>query len=329
MPDLILPGAWQQCLADFLQKSYDRSGSAGSRATYLTMLRGFFIDPTRSPETYTQADVRAYLSKPSVSRRNPGAPISVSTRNSRLTALSLFYQFASAYEVNGKPLFTGKLPTAGFEHVKPDIRYRALSTSELERFFAAIPTNTVKGLRDHAIYLVYFYSARRRSEIARLTYGDIEPATFGDRAGHVYHYQGKGRARQTRTKELPAQAYAAIDTYLVASGRKETIQPGDGLFTKIFKGSKKPLRGDYLNEMFHAYALKAGLDVSRLSLHSLRHASSRERKQAGQDIIEIKDLLDHSSLQTTFLYLSLVAGTADSGAALLSAKFASLGALSG
>ncbi len=326
MPDLTLPEPWLSCALAFLQACYDRSGSQKSRSTYASVLRCFFRDPQRSPDSYTRADVQAFLTSKSTSNRNPGAAVSVSTRNSRLTALASFYRFASEYEVNGAPLFAGKLPTVGIARLAREIRYRALSTAELLRFFSAIPTDTPKGVRDRAIYLCYFWSARRRSEIARLTYGDIEPAQFAGRAGYVYHYQGKGHARQTKTKELPAQAYAAIDAYLVASGRKATIQPGDPLFTSVYRKATGALTGTWIGMQFRQYARKAGLDVARISLHSLRHTASRERRQAGQDILDIKELLDHSSLHTTFTYLALVAGTSDTGAHLLAARFGSLGA---
>ncbi len=72
---------------------------------------------------------------------------------------------------------------------------------------------------------------------------------------------------------------------------------------------------------FKRYAEAAGLDTERLSLHSLRHTASRERRQSGQDILEIKELLDHANLSTTFLYLQRYAGEADTGAHLLENKF--------
>lgn len=322
MPELTLPGAWNECARAFLHSCFERSGSHKSRSTYFSVLRCFFADPLKSPACYTKSEVAAFLGSPSTSNRNPGAAVSVSTRNSRLTALSRFYRFAADYEVDGAPLFPGTPPTAGIHHLKPDIRYRAMNTAELLRFFAAIPTDTLKGIRDRAIYLCYFWSARRRSEIARLTYGDLEPATFSDgqgqlRAAHVYHYTGKGHARQVKTKELPAQAWAAVDAYLIASGRKETIAPSDPLFRSVYRKRKSGLTGTWLNKQFKEYVAKASLDTERLSLHSLRHTASRERYQAGEDVISLHTLLDHSSLDVTYRYLMLNAGEQDSGAALL------------
>jgi len=173
MPDLTLPGAWHDCLRAFLQACFERSGSHKTRSTYLSVLRCFFSDPWKSPASYTKSDVLAFLDSPSQSNCNRGAAVGVSTRNGRLTALSRFYAFASSHEVDGTPLFAGKAPTTGIHHLAPDIAYRAMNTAELLRFFAAIPTDTPKGIRDRAIYLTYFWSARRRSEIARLTYRKV------------------------------------------------------------------------------------------------------------------------------------------------------------
>ncbi len=327
MPTLTLPGNWQHVLDAFLQATYDRSGSDKSRANYTSHLSTFFASTPVAPSQVTRSHIRAYMVAPSFAKRSQGQPVSVSTRNGRLTALTSLYRFASLYEIDERPMWSGALPTAGLAHLKPEIKYRAMNTSELLRFFAVIPTDTPKGIRDRAILLTYFWTARRRSEIARLTYGDIEPATFdGSRQGHVYHYQSKGHARQTKTKELPVQAHQAIMAYLQSSGRLDTIKAGDPLFVALYAGKARPrpLCGEMINKLYKAYAAAAGLD-KKLTLHSLRHTASRERKQSGQDIVQIKDLLDHVSLDTTWLYLMLNAGATDTGASLPGmARFAQL-----
>ncbi len=70
--------------------------------------------------------------------------------------------------------------------------------------------------------------------------------------------------------------------------------------------------------------MKAGLDIKRLSLHSLRHTAAHERYAAGQDILAIQELLGHTNLDTTYRYLVFMHGVADSGVKLLEARFAHL-----
>ncbi len=225
-------------------------------------------------------------------------------------------------------------PTFGLKGGKPHIEYRALSFDEMERLFAVIPTDTARGLRDRALFLTYFYTARRRNEIAQLLWGDIEQATLIDkdqrREGWVYRWQGKGHTAKDDLAELPKPAKQAIDKYLVASGRMETIKASDPVFVAfdLNKGIRfdksKPLNDESIARCLKYWAKKAGLDATRISLHSWRHTSARERFSAGEDILSLQHLLRHSSLQTTFLYLRRLTSPSDGGAKLLEAKYGHL-----
>src|SRR5258708_33814938 len=84
---------------------------------------------------------------------------SASTKNQRLCVLTSFYRFASAYEINGAPIYQKVMPTQGLRYLKPDAPYRSMSTDELKRFFAAIATDTIKGNRDYALLAPYFWPA--------------------------------------------------------------------------------------------------------------------------------------------------------------------------
>ncbi|MBO0790565.1 MAG: site-specific integrase, partial [Ktedonobacteraceae bacterium] len=168
---------WERCMAQFLRQLYDRSRSEKSVQDYRRALLAFFTSsaqggPPKHPEDYTREDVEDFLHRPSTSPRNLGAPPSTATMNQRLAILSSFYKFAATFTIPGpdgrpRPLLQHPSPTLGLRHRKPDREYRAFSDEELDRFFEVIPTDTVKGLRDRAIFLLYFWTARRREEIAR------------------------------------------------------------------------------------------------------------------------------------------------------------------
>src|SRR5436305_13490190 len=156
---LPLSPAWQSCLSAWLQSVYDRSGSERSRIVYRNQITRFLDTVGKSPEAVTRSDVRAFIGQVSHGNRHRGEPAAASTQNGRLTALASFYRFASTYDVDGVPLFTGQLPTVGFPYLAPDITYRAMSADELTRFFAVIPHDTIIGLRDRALFLAYFWTA--------------------------------------------------------------------------------------------------------------------------------------------------------------------------
>ncbi len=317
---------WNTCLAHFFQSLERRSGSSTTLYHYSCHLRLFFADG-RHPTDYTRADVETFIHRPSTGRRNAGRPVSIATVNLRLTVISSFYHYASIYTVpgpDGKPvlLFTQPSPTLGIHHGRPDRHYRVLSDDEVSRFFAVIP-GTVNGLRDRAIFLTYLLTARRCSEIVHLCYGDIQSVVFVEngthRAGWLYHFRGKGHARIDDSAELPGAAKAAIDRYLEASGRNEKIKPSDPLFLNDFGTA---MQGYTINKLMKRYATLAGINPDHLSTHAWRHTSARARRyDLGEDVLHIKELLRHKSLNTTYYYLEHLQGPADPFAKKLEEKW--------
>ncbi len=343
---------WERCLTHFLRQLYERSRSEKTVLDYRRTLLSFFTSsayggPPKHPERYTREDVEDFLHRPSTSNRNFGAPPSIATVNQRLAILSSFYKFAATFTVPGPdghphPLLQTPSPTLGLRHNRPDRTYRAFSDEELDRFFDVIPTNTVKGLRDRAIFLLYFWTARRREEIARMRWGDIEQTTFADdrgarRKGWRYRFYGKGRRGQEDWAELPGPAKQAIDRYLTAARRINSMCPGDPLFVAIGpeQGGGKPgvtlppndhtpLTSRAIAHALKQYARQSGIDVQKLSIHSWRHTAAQQRYQAGEDIRSLQRLLRHSNIATTDIYIRGLTGTADPGASLLENRFAHL-----
>ena len=330
-----LPKPWQSCLDAFLQAVYDRSGSYGSFYNYRSVLQRFFNDPSRAPDSYTNADVLAFLNLPSASNRNRGKPVSAAAKNARLEALSSFYKFASTYEVAGTPLLQSKPPTYGIRYLRARSTPQFMNAHELEAFFSVIPTETIQGLRDRAIFLLYFWTGRRRSEIARLLWRDIEQTIIVEqdgtrRPGYTYRYIAKGKSREIQTAELPQPAWRAILVYLDASNRLDIMQPISPLFAAMpgvgrhRRSASDTLTGNYLAELFKRYCAKASLSPL-FSLHSLRHTASRLRYESGVNILELKNWLGHSNLETTYRYIQSISGIADTGASLLEKRFPHLG----
>lgn len=344
--------AWDRCLTRFLQQLYEQSRSEHTIRAYQRTLEAFFTSsahggPAKHPEDYTREDVEDFLHRPSASSRNAGKAPSTATINQRLSILSSFYSFAAAFTLAGPDgrsnvLLQTPPPTLGLRHGRPDRSYRAFSDEELDCFFAVIPTNTVKGLRDRAIFLLYFWTARRREEIARLRWGDLEQGVIVDesgkrRPGWRYRFYGKGHAGQEDIAELPGPAKLAIDRYLIAARRMNTLQANDPLFIAIGPeqgGGKRgvtlpldnqtPLTSRAIAYALKKYAREAGVDAERLSLHSWRHTAAQQRYTAGEDVRSLQRLLRHSNIATTDIYLQSLMGTADPGAKLLEDRFGHL-----
>lgn len=326
---------WGQAYTSFLRRAHEKSGSTHTLAHYRQVLTCFFSEPAKSPEQYTRADVEQFLHSPGQANGRKGQPVAAGTINNRLSILNSFYSYAGGYGIaqadSGMltPLLNRMAPTAGLRQLSRDRPpYRALTTEELRRFFAAIPGDTAQGLRDRALFLTYFFTARRRDEILRLRWGDITEETLigenGPRPGVIYRFTGKGHSRQSDSAELPRPAYDAILLYLRHSGRLATIRVGDALFTAdpAYQGRsgydpKRPLAPHTVWRKAKKYARAAGIDEHKCTPHAFRHSSARIRYEQGSDIREIQQVLRHKSLATTDIYLRQLMTTADPGALLL------------
>jgi site-specific recombinase XerD len=329
--------AWGRCLVAFLRASYERSGSTNTITHYRACLYRFFSSPAKLPQSYTREDVERFLYTPGTAPGRVGVPIAPATANHRLAVLGAFYRFAGGYtvEIDGviAPLLHTSSPTLGFRYAQTPRSYRSISYANFEKFFAAIPTDSEIGLRDRALFLTYFWTIRRRAEVLALRWGDIEEAMLIDadgsrRRGWLYHFRGKGSGRHDDAAELPGRAKTAIDRYLVASGRRETMQPESPVFISItsYKGKDghdpmRPLGGSTVWGSVKKYARLAGIDPKSLTIHSFRHAGSQFRYRNGQQLLSISHTLRHRSLDTTRIYLEGLVTATDDGAALLEQQF--------
>jgi integrase len=330
----LLPQDWTEMAIAFLRDIYERSHSIKSYRLYRGMLCGFFRLTKKSPDACTRNDIQAFMCSPCKSPGSRGRAPAVATRNARLAILSSLWRYASFYFERPVPN-----PTLGIRALKrmPREKKRSFSEEEITRFFAAIPTDTVIGLRDRAIFMTYFWTGKRRQEVARLRYGDIEACMFVEdgtaRAGFRFRYYGKGRGEQSQYAELPRLAKEAIDVYLLKSGRLASIEPRDPLFVAIgppqgggrrSMSERAPLCGDSIRDNFKKYVRLAGLDATRLSVHSLRHTAAQQFWLVLPDIFKLSKFLDHHSVQTSQNYIEDLMGLANPAALLLEAKFSGL-----
>lgn len=328
------PDAWRECAADFLQHIYEKSHSSSSYESYKGMLFKFFSTVRKMPDLVSRQDIEAFLRKRFDGRTQP---LSTAARNQRIAILASFYSYAASYTIPGpagpQPLFQRPSPLLGFHAGRPSRRYRALSEQEITRLFSVIP-DTVQGLRDKALYLTFFLTTRRRGEILRLKWGDIERGLIRDDQGRVYegylyHFRNKGSSQIDDVAELPQEAYRAIERYLLASGRLSSIAADDPIFTGVGLPNGKgkmsapgmPLSGVTVLQNLKKYARMAGLDFKRVCVHSWRHSAVQIRLQAGQMPLDIMKITRHRSLDAFMIYTRGLVGTSDPFADIVSQRF--------
>jgi integrase/recombinase XerD len=259
--------------------------------------------------------------------------------NNRLCILSSFFRFAQSYGVkapDGKtyPLLRTLSPTSGIRYApKGRPPYKSLDENELAAFFKAIGpaydsqgTPDLLAMRDRALFLFFFWTARRRSEILELRIGDLEQSVIVDgdvkRDAVLYHFRGKGKKALADLSECPPQAAEALYLWLAESGALESPKADDAIFTSLRTdprfNRKRPLAPQTCWSLTKKYATLAGIP------HSFRHAAARARWQATGDLEAVRQTLRHQNIATTHLYIRGLNGIADHSAALLVGKFGDL-----
>ncbi len=319
---------WLACLQSYLQACYDHSGSGHTVDAYVCELAVAFTSG-KTPDTLSRADCEVLIHRPLVRGPRRGEAPSIATQNRRAAALNSFFRYAAGYIVNGRPLFDHASPLAGIRYGKPNVNYKYLQESEIRRFLSVIDRSTPMGARDFCCFLLFLTSARRRAELARLVWGDLEEAVMEDgHRGIVFRFTGKGRSMILDSQEMAPEVYEALISYLKLSGRLESMQADSPLFLQIGPGHGglpidpwKPLTVGSMADAMKRYLKLAGLP-SHYSLHSWRHSSSRLRLAQGADVREVSQVLRHASLATTDRYARLLVTAADDGGSKLAQRFA-------
>lgn len=167
-----------------------------------------------------------------------------------------------------------------------------LKEQSIENLFENVeyPDN-FEGKRDRAILEIFYSCGLRRSELIGLQFVDI------NFPGRTIKVMGKGRKERVipfgRPAELAMQAY--IDC---AEGQGVNFR---GAFFVKEKDSK-PLSTGKVHSIVERY-LKQACTLSKTSPHVLRHTFATHLLNNGADLNAIKELLGHTSLAATQVYV--------------------------
>ena len=100
-----------------------------------------------------------------------------------------------------------------------------------------------------------------------------------------------------RTILLPAKLYRKLTKY----ARKEKIASGEIFLTK----SGKPITRRQVWYELKRLCKAAGVEPTKVFPHNLRHLFATTFYRAQRDIVRLSDILGHSSIETTRIYLTV------------------------
>ena len=158
----------------------------------------------------------------------------------------------------------------------------------------AVPKTGLRGKRDRALLLVAFHGGgRRRSELAAMKAEHLRLANKG------YHlkvpFSKRDQVGRGQTIPIYGAAYRALKAWLAAAG----IGSG-AIFRPISRSGEvlpRALSDRAIYNLVRTYALRAGLDGSRFSPHSLRSGFITEACRQRVSIRDIMQLSGHRDLR--------------------------------
>ena len=244
-----------------------RNYAASTIEAYLAGVLRFVKHFGRSPDLLGPEDVRAFQLHLLHKR------VSWSQFNQTVCALRFLYRVTL-----GRPEQLPYIPYGKRPKTLPAV----LSPDEVARLLQAAAPG-----RDRVLLQVAYGCGLRLGELLALQVGDIDSARM------VIHVR-QGKGAKDRLVPLSRRLLEELRAYWRVCRPRTYLFPG--------KKPDRALTNGGVQRLFRAIATRAGL-TKRCSMHTLRHSYATHLLEAGVDLLTLKSLLGHRSLETTAHYL--------------------------
>lgn len=218
-----------------------------------------------------------------------------STRNQRLAAVHAFAKYMQYEDVAHLEQWQNILSIKIKKTVKRSVNF--LSIEGVKALLEQIPRDTRIGRRDLAMIALLYDSGARVQELVDLTPGDLHLTS----PCYVTLF---GKGRKKRLVPLQSQQVELLKSYM-AENRLDVLSANHRPLFQNNRGGKLTTAGvTYILSQYVAKARTACPDhfPDRISPHSLRHSKAMHLLQAGVNLVYIRDILGHVSIQTTEIY---------------------------
>lgn len=231
-------------------------------------------------ESFNSECINGFLDWLETKRHN-----SIATRNQRLSAIQSFCKYLYVETPGQIAILQKNLAISRKKHVKPQIGY--LSLNEMSSILEKPNTNTIIGRRDLTLLALLYDSGARVSELTSLKVRDLR---LDDYPIATLHGKG-GKIRQV---PLMKKTTTLISQYLTEH-KLDRVECLDNL---VFTNKQHK----QLTSAGVTYILQKYTDRKDITPHVIRHTKAMHLLQAGVNIIYIRDILGHSSIETTNVY---------------------------
>ena len=265
-----------------------------TRRAYYVDLREFF-----ATDDITAAAVRAVTFADIIEYRNDlaAAGRKRATINRKLSSLKAFYKMMVAAGIVDKNPADSSI-VRGYR-IDETLAGKALPKNTLQRIFDAVAEeeNDLVRTRDTAIMYLLTYGGLRRSEVANVSWSDIQQ----EGVFHLLHLPDT-KSGVSQDIKLQAQVVHYLNEYrgeLESSGFSDTPKVFISLSRNHSRGS--PLTDQSINLIVRKYARRAGIS-SNVTAHMFRHTCCTLSIEGGAKPQQVQAHLRHKDLKTTMRY---------------------------
>lgn len=245
-----------------------RNYSPRTICTYLSLLTHLAVYYGCSPEQLSLPQIKRYLYY-CINEKG----LSTGTINQIISAVKILFQ-----DVLGREWEPLKIKRPRKEKKLPVVLSREEMALLLESF-----TN-----RKHkAILCTAYATGMRLEELRMLEFSDID-------ADRMQIRVGKGKGKKTRMTLLSDKLLAHLREYY------KLYRPEKYLFEGAEKG--EPISRSSIQTLFRQGIKRIGI-TKQVRFHSIRHSFATHLLEGGTNLRMIQQLLGHSSLKTTTIYL--------------------------
>lgn len=238
-----------------------------------------------------------------LSSKRKDAPVSGATRNLRLSVLASFYAFA---ELTMKIPFTSPLLLVKRSKVDAYAGAKAFQPQEVKEHLQAIETDTALGKRDYSLLHILFNTGRRVQDVLSLTWKNVRVSKGGIVTLGFEHMKGGKKRSMTLDKRVSDLLLAYLhEVYGSALGSLDQSSPiWVNMSTLPGNAKQKELEANKSGSALNYQAVR-NICIKHLGegkVHITRHSHVRLLQEAGANIEEIQEAIDHSNIATTQIY---------------------------
>ncbi|MFA5044363.1 MAG: site-specific integrase [Paludibacter sp.] len=220
----------------------------------------------------------------------------VATRNYRLAAIHSFILYLQYEDSMRLDEWQKILSIKALKAERKSINYLSLDAMKL--LLEQPDTTTSKGRRNLAMLALMYDTGARVQEMIDLTPQSINIAN----APYTIRLFGKGR--KFRVVPLMEEQVTLLKRYMGENNLMEDRRLKHPLF---FNNHDEKLTRAGVTYILKTYiemsrVVNPGLIPESVSCHSLRHSKAMHLLQAGVNLVYIRDILGHCSIQTTDVY---------------------------